>query len=344
MARSPYIGRIQPGLKPADVTVMNYPTPFPREEAAERLFARKLSTPGGAAPEADLLLVGRQFEVYGGPERLDLLALDREGVPWVFEFKRDIAMPEAIGQLLSYGAFAAALTCGELCQRFAEQHKNTTLPEAFPARFDRALPERHSGKVNLVLAAFGFSSRCNRVISFLERGAGLVIGQMTTKLLPLAQPRALNFELTKSPQPTRPIGQPIGDEQPEEYFLLSVEEPELALDWEGCRQQGKIALGADGVPRHRAPGRNSGLFVYLRSHGLVGYGIVTKRGQIQDPAVEGGTPAGASRTWEAQVSWRLTHPWGDAVLPMAYVPTESGLFQMTNPEQVTDFRVSLGVG
>lgn len=328
---------------------MAYLIPFPREEAAERMFAKGL-----LGSDSDLLLVGRQFDVYGGPERLDLLALDRDAVPWIFEFKREIANEEAIAQLLSYGAFVAPLSPGQLKKMFAERRKSTTLGEAFQAHFDRPLPEQLSGQVNLVLAAFGFSERCKRVMAFLERGAGLVIGEMTVKFVsnPLG-PNGTEFKLVKHPKPSQPISQPIGEVRPEEYFLLAVEESELCMKWDECRDRHLIALRDGEVRRHRALRRAAGLFVYLRSHGLVGYGVVIKSGRLLDQPGPSNPPAGgngngkvdmlSARTWEAQVQWHLTHTWCDAIRPMAFVPCDSGLFRITNPEQLNDYRISLGV-
>ncbi|MGA3178963.1 MAG: hypothetical protein ABSF38_01325 [Verrucomicrobiota bacterium] len=327
---------------------MNYPTPFPREEAAERLFAKSL-----LEPNAQWLLLGRQFQISGGPERLDLLALDRDAVPWIFEFKRDIATEEAVGQLLSYGAFVAPLSRGHLADMFAEQHKNLTLSEAFQNQVGCKLPERLSGRVNLVLAAFVFSDRCNRVILFLERGAGLVIGQMHSQFKPdTIRPRFVDFNLIKPPKPSLPISQPIGNAQPEEYFLLFVEETDLALPWDECRERNLIVLRDGQIRRHRAPGPSSGLFVYLRSHGLVGYGIVAKRGRLllEAESLNGSAegedppPVQAELTWQAQVIWHRTHPFGDAVPTITSLfPVQSGLFKITNPDQLLDFQASIGV-
>jgi hypothetical protein len=323
---------------------MIYPTPFPLEEAAERLFARALPLPA-----MDLLVIGRQFEIWGGPERLDLLALDGDAVPWIFEFKRNIVTEEAVSQLLSYGSYVAPLSRGQMIDMFARRHARSTLPEAFKERFGHPLPDQLSGTVKLVLAGFGFSDRCERVLDFLERGTGLGIGQLKVRFFERSNPRQNFFQIIKDPQASLPIARSLGGAPPNKYFVLAIEEPELCQTWEVCCERHLIRLRDNEVPVHNSPHRGSGLFVYARPHGLVAYGRITSRGKCVDaesPPAQGHHPKiakGRPRHWEARVQWEKSVPWCDASAPQNFGLQKSGLFEIKSPEQLLEFRISFGV-
>jgi hypothetical protein len=120
--------------------------------------------------QKSLLFIGRQIHLHMSPERLDLLAMDERGVPWVFEFKRDIAQTWAVGQLLNYGAYVAGLDQAELSAIYRNYHGGggtADLKTAFKAKFDIDLPAtKHV--VCMVLAAYDFAYSCDHLLKFLQ--------------------------------------------------------------------------------------------------------------------------------------------------------------------------------
>jgi hypothetical protein len=129
----------------------------------------------------NLLLLGRQINVFDGEGCLDILAMGRNGNLWVFEFKRDVAKPESVSQLLTYAAYAACLTRARLDAIFKEKRSRkagvSNLNEAFKRHFGTEMPELPY-KVCLVLVAFDFTRTCERVLDFLEHACGLTIGRL----------------------------------------------------------------------------------------------------------------------------------------------------------------------
>jgi hypothetical protein len=132
------------------------------------------------AESHNLLFIGNQIKVWGGEDSLDFLALDGEGVPWIFEFKRDVAKASAISQLLTYGSYIAGLTYGQLDAIYRKHSgkKKQDLSTAFHAHFgpDKKLEISH--RVQLVLAAYDFSDTCLHTLDFLDNACGLRIGRM----------------------------------------------------------------------------------------------------------------------------------------------------------------------
>ncbi len=79
----------------------------------------------------DLLIVGREFDRFeGSKDRLDLLAVDREGNLVVVELKRDSFGGYAELQAIRYAAMVSTMTIEQLLAYYADYHKKTTGEDA----------------------------------------------------------------------------------------------------------------------------------------------------------------------------------------------------------------------
>lgn len=189
-----------------------YRIPIRIEALGEREFRQLLLLPRKEAKrkgqDQGLLLIGTQVPMGEEGQRMDLLALDRFGIPWVFEFKRDIARPPAVGQLLTYGSFLTEMPTGGLSKIYDKYTKSAgkrqlSLAQAFENFFDRTLPRRF-GQACMVLAAYDFSDACLELMKFLRDFGNIHIGQM--KMEWIANPNGLDrreFSYAIYPQVTK---------------------------------------------------------------------------------------------------------------------------------------------
>ena len=65
----------------------------------------------------DLLIIQEEFQGFSETnERLDLLALDKEGRLVIIENKLDDSGKDIIGQALKYASYCASMTTDQICQ------------------------------------------------------------------------------------------------------------------------------------------------------------------------------------------------------------------------------------
>jgi len=263
-------------------------------------FSRILST------EFNLMLLGTQVKVWEGEGQLDLLAIDREATVWVFEFKRDVAKPAAISQLLTYGSFAAGLSFEALKDIFCNDSPNRRdLATAFKGKFGVEMP-KPSHKTRLVLAAFDFSTACLRSLDYLKHACGLHIGRL--KMSWVVTPEnveAREFRYVEHPS----VNMAFPGVAPQQFAMVFYEFFGDSEDWNLCRKSRLLILperedpddpyvpGYDpdkqaprSLPYHKLK-RGMGLFVHLGVYdakedsddpgepgfdkeGLVGFGII----------------------------------------------------------------------
>ena len=261
-----------------------YRTPYSDEARSEREYFKHLLKL--KSQEAEYLPIGRQIPVFVR-EKLDLLALDLNGVPTVFEFKRDLAGYESVSQLLTYGGYVARWSMSHLRSLYDRVDGRRDLDRAFRARFRKDLPAELPNQVNLVLAAFEFSLPCRHALQFLEESAGLVIGRLKVESvwdwdLPIPQ---AEYRWVRRPVPTRALE--VGSEpiDPGPYYFLQEYFDEFPLHWISCINNNFIPVPASWNIKENPIAPGSGIFVYLAGMptnydhelncGLVGYGVTT---------------------------------------------------------------------
>jgi hypothetical protein len=269
-----------------------YRTPFHDEICSERLFAEKLSEPNCSVTPCQLMPIARQLKVFG-VEKLDLLALDRHAVPWIFEFKRDIAPYEAIAQLQTYGSYISGFGLSELEHVYANgDRRRRNLRRDFTKFFGQELPEATTHQVNLVLAAFDFSLPCRRTIQFLEHSANLVIGQLKIDCVWDGQNQPLaEYRFIKLPRKTEAPNLSLLRSGPSSYYLLSLKMgDEMPIHWHDYIYNELLPIPSSWDTDIHPISEGQGVFVHLHNiyppeaaddwespdHGVVAYGVVTE--------------------------------------------------------------------
>jgi hypothetical protein len=121
-----------------------------------------------------LLLIGRQISTNTG-KIVDLLAIDADGRLLVIELKRDKSPRDAVAQLLSYGAWAGALSRQDISDLYARHHNGNSLDEGFTQRFGASIPEEINEDHQLFLVCTTLDSDSERVLQYLSGNYGVPI-------------------------------------------------------------------------------------------------------------------------------------------------------------------------
>jgi hypothetical protein len=213
-----------------------YRVPVRIEALGERDFKKIL-----AMEEEGLMMIGEQIPIFDGPERLDLLAIDPQGVLWIFEFKRDIASPAAVGQLLTYGSYVSGLGYDELDGFFSKSKAakggKITLKEAFKTFFNLEILDLPR-QVRLVLVAFDFSKSCDRLLSFLDHASTITIGKLKMEwVCSVEGPEERRFEYQQTPHAIQGM---TFEHAQKTFFVLSTEIESFV--WEWCRRSDLLFL------------------------------------------------------------------------------------------------------
>jgi hypothetical protein len=259
-----------------------YRTPFSDEIHSERAFVEHLNKV--PSDQAEFLPIERQLRVFER-EKLDLLALDANGVPSIFEFKRDIAGYQSVSQLLTYGSYIADWSLSRLKGYYNVPDGRSLLDEAFYERFRKRLPRQLPRQVNLILAAFEFSLACDRAIEFIEQSGGPIIGKLRVqtiwdRALPIPQ---TEYHWVRRPVPTRPLKTGVEPREHLPHYFLLQNFYELPLNWENCMFNRWVPIPEEWDIENNPIAPRSGVFVSLTGiqtnfeheldSGLVGYGI-----------------------------------------------------------------------
>jgi hypothetical protein len=122
-----------------------------------------------------LLIIGRQVVTTLGT-RIDLLAIDAEGVLYVIEVKKGRTPREVVAQALDYGYWLSSLTLEELSEIYADRHDGESFEHAFRERFDDEPPETLSGEHKLVVVASSLDASTDRIVRYVrEHGVPIYV-------------------------------------------------------------------------------------------------------------------------------------------------------------------------
>ncbi|TFB59029.1 hypothetical protein E3N86_12365 [Cryobacterium sp. Hz7] len=116
----------------------------------------------------DLLIIGRQVRTVGG--RIDLLAIDANGVIYIIELKLNEASPAIITQVLAYRRGIKRLNREGIIRLVADGDLNVDLTDAFQRHFGNPLPETVNESQVLMIIAASIHRRTAQSILELKDG------------------------------------------------------------------------------------------------------------------------------------------------------------------------------
>ncbi len=229
---------------------------------------------------SDLLIIGSEVvTAHGG--RIDLLGIDSAGTVHVIELKKDKTPREVIAQALDYASWVVTLNSDAL-DKVCRSYRNTDLATAYQEWFNDSMPETLNDEHSITIVASALDPSSERIVQYLSEYHGLDINAVfftvfedgNGKVLArsyLIEPEKVSARAEQKSVP-RERGQWTGF-----YFVnIGIAKGELR-SWEDDRRNGFVSAG--GGVRWRAfmqmlqPGDK--IFAYAKSHGYVGYGIVT---------------------------------------------------------------------
>jgi hypothetical protein len=115
-----------------------------------------------------LLVLGRQVVTAYG-KRIDILAIDRDGLVYVVELKKDRTPREVVAQALDYGSWVGKLSADEIEGIYTSHASNGTgFAEAFRACFEAELPETINDGHRLVIVASELDPSTERIVEYLS--------------------------------------------------------------------------------------------------------------------------------------------------------------------------------
>lgn len=247
------------------------------EERLESIIAHDVELLGLGS----LILLGRQVITDHG-SRIDLLALDEEGILYVIELKRSRTPREVVAQTLDYGSWVRRLSAERLAHIFETGPfaRERTLNAAFAEHFDGPLPEIINENHRLVIVASELDPSTQRIVEYLLEDYGVPVNVVFFHYFRdgdaeylgrswLRDP-AIAEERTRASETKRTPGEWNG----RDYYVIYGDEARRS--WDDAREYCYVSAGGGGRwsnPLFRLqPGAR--VFVHLPRHGYVAVGRV----------------------------------------------------------------------
>jgi hypothetical protein len=241
-----------------------------------------------------LLILGRQVDTAYG-KKIDLLAIDADGVLYVIELKRDRTPREIVAQLLDYGSWVGTLSVEDIAATFATRARSNgeSFADAFRARFGADLPETLNEGHQLIIVASELDASTERIVEYLS-GYGVPINALFFRYFKDGSAEYIARSWLLDPVEAEVRHKRTGTKRTQPVwngrdFYVSFGEDEQR-SWEDARRYGFIS-GGGGAWYSRTlsflePGHR--VFANIPQSGYVGVGVVTESVQPVNEFLVGG--------------------------------------------------------
>lgn len=248
-----------------------------REERLENWIEADISILG-----IDLLIIGRQIQTdFGG--RIDILGINRNGDVGILELKRDKTPREIVAQILDYASWVRDLLPKDI-EEIAREYTKKGLAEAFSEHFGLDLPDSINSKHSMIIIASQLDDSSERIVQYLANYHGVNINAIFFNFFQDSGSEFLGCSWLMDPEEveekaeSRRMGSWSG------YWFVNVGEG-VHRNWDDCKEYGFLSAGQG--RKYSDPLRKlkvgSYLFAYMKGHGYVGYGQVTREATpVQD--------------------------------------------------------------
>jgi hypothetical protein len=232
-----------------------------------------------------LLILDRQVTTAYG-KRIDILAIDGDGVLYIVELKKDRTPREVVAQLLDYGSWVGTLTADDIAEIYAGRAKSNgkSFADAFRERFGTELPETVNESHRLIIVASELDAASERIVEYLS-GYGVPINALFFRYFKDAAAEYIARSWLLDPVEAEGRTKLAGSKRTQETwngrdFYVSFGEDDQR-NWEDARRYGFISGGGgrwySGTLNLLEPGHR--VFVNIPQTGYVGAGIVTESAQ-----------------------------------------------------------------
>jgi len=242
-----------------------------REAHIESFFAKRLSE---LISEDDLLLIGRERSFQ---EEADLLALDKDGVLYIFELKRWKSEEENILQVLRYGQKFGRFDYDELNEFVKRVNQNlTSVQEMHQNHFELDQPlkrsEFNSDQV-FVLVTHGADTNTISAMNYWAE-KGIKIKCAPYRIYEVEGSPYIQFD-TFNPEAE------IVSEENTEYFIVNTNKTWDEFAWEHMLEKGRASAFGNRCSAVRKISKNSVIYLYHTGVGVIARGEA-KSGWEQD--------------------------------------------------------------
>ncbi|MGX2994935.1 hypothetical protein JNUCC64_11650 [Streptomyces sp. JNUCC 64] len=230
-----------------------------------------------------LLVIGRQVHTaHGG--RIDLLAIDAEGVIRVLELKKDRTPREVLAQALDYGSWVQTLSHTEILDLYADYQSDRGslgFEAAFEDRFGIPAPEALNTGHRLTIVAAELDAATERIIEYIN-GLGVPANAVLFRYYAdggaryLARSWLLDEARTASAAARKAVSREPWNGR-DWYVSFGASD---VRSWDDAKKYGFTSAGGKEWFTRTLRGLPVGgrIFAYIPGEGYVGVGEVTGRG------------------------------------------------------------------
>jgi hypothetical protein len=231
---------------------------------------------------SDLMIVGSEVVTdYGG--RIDLLAVDAEGILHVIELKRDKTPREVVAQALDYASWAASRTSENIADIY-RAYKHDDLATAYQARFGSPIPETLNDDHSITIVASSLDASSERIVQYLSEYHGVGINAVFFSVFDDGNGQILTRTWLLDPQEVTTriedrSSRRVRGEWTGYYFVNVGTTTGEDRNWDDDRRYGIISAGQGTRYRNFMQKLEPGdpIFAYVTGKGYVGYGVVRER-------------------------------------------------------------------
>jgi hypothetical protein len=222
-----------------------------------------------------LLLIRRQVYTNGG--KLDILAMDGDGVLVIAELKRERTAREVVAQVIDYASWVRERTPRDIDELCRQTH-GKSLAEAFRSQFQYDLPESACKSHRMVVVAAQLDDSSERIIRYLQDEHEIDINAVFFSVYQVAGQEMLVRAWLADPVETQQRAT-AREQTPWTgmwYVNTGIDNSGNNRDWEVCRNNGFISAGGGEKYSNQLYKLHAGdrIAAYLTGSGYVGVGTV----------------------------------------------------------------------
>jgi hypothetical protein len=243
--------------------------------------------------DPNLMVIGQEVRAHAD-NRVDILAIGRDGRLVVLELKRDKTPRDIVAQALDYGHWVRDLGNDEIARIFANymnrhhpDRSDVSLDQAFCERFGATeMPDELNEEHELVIVASSLDPSTERIVNYLSEEYGVSINAVFFRVFKDGDREYLTRAWLREPGSSDGTTEPGDDggggrrsrgEWNGEYYVSFGHDPGGRRDWDDAREFGFISAGAGTFYTRTLSvlGEGCRVWVNVPSTGYVGVGRVT---------------------------------------------------------------------
>lgn len=222
------------------------------------------------------IVIGNQVKTDFGTT-LDILALERNGSLVIIELKKGQTPRDVVTQALDYGSWACQLSTEEIYE-IANTHLDKSLDDAYYDKWQSNIPEVLNESHSLLIVANATDSVTQRIVRYLAGYHGVDINTAFFNIFEADGKMWLTTDMLLIEEGTERRSKKRRDKSPwTGYYFTNVSMEEGAI-WPDMKKHGFIGTNGNAMRVSQMESLTEGneIFAYLKGHGYVGHGRVSR--------------------------------------------------------------------